>query len=586
MPKAKAKTNRTNEEEDGDEMTVLPLVKKRILAFQGSPPKLNISEGAALFRMWRKLWSAFMISSGIDDKDDDVRDLAIIAAFNQALSPDTIMWLEGKEIDEYTPDTVIPLVEEFFEQEETTLTKVMDLMTIQKKSGEGEQEFADRLRRQTNEAGVRRINNWTEFLMMILFLQNVRDPETRKQILMKDPDNLQDALKLAKAREQAEKTSAKFDNEASVSEYKRAKRGRSPSPEESSKKRNQCGYCGNVHGAFQCPAHRAICGKCQRKGHYSHVCKSFQAKPQSNVIENTFACGSSLSVKPLKRVQITANNMRGQSTQAQALPDTGANINIIPEDCLDELNIRDAVTLPDALGDPRAADGRRMRSLGLVDLEIKHKKRSAKAKFVVMNTPQWILGLEMLIMLGLISENFPEEQREEGDRRQGPSHRRHERREPRTRGDRQADPSEMRCFCCGKTGHKKQQCQRKNNKCNQCQKRGHCKETCFRRRPNHHQYHREARPSNRQYHREVAGIRCDELDYIEPARFNYSKRGDWSEERDDSSVKSRDEIEEELWSLQVADEDRKEIWSLQAAGEDREEEDEPRFGYDEDFPPM
>ena len=214
MPKAKAKTNKRtrSEDEEGNpgtsrtrETLGVPSSKRRCLAYNGSPPKLDIHGDLATFKVWQRQWSVFLISSGIEDKDEDIKDKAMEAALYQAMTPETVQWIESRrDADEdadgdWNPEDIVRLVEQYFAKESSTLMKILDLMSITKDEGDTEDMFATRLRRQTNEAGVRQINDWPDFLMLLLFLQNIKEDETRKQILMREPEMFQEAVKMAKA---------------------------------------------------------------------------------------------------------------------------------------------------------------------------------------------------------------------------------------------------------------------------------------------------------------------------------------------------------------------------------------------------
>ena len=52
-------------------------IKKRCTAFNGSPPKLNINEDLSQYQVWNIHWKAFLVSSGINDKDNDVQILQL-----------------------------------------------------------------------------------------------------------------------------------------------------------------------------------------------------------------------------------------------------------------------------------------------------------------------------------------------------------------------------------------------------------------------------------------------------------------------------------------------------------------------------
>lgn len=99
----------------------------------------------------------------------------------------------------------------------------------------------------------------------------------------------------------------------------------------------QCFFCGgNVHQRFKCPAFRAICNICSKKGHFANVCKSGITSSNSVSTEDTVSfnnggpshCSAISAASPFSlkgaTVQITVNDYK-----ADALIDTGSSVSFI-----------------------------------------------------------------------------------------------------------------------------------------------------------------------------------------------------------------------------------------------------------------
>ena len=153
-------------------------------------------------------------------------------------------------------------------------------------------------------------------------------------------------------------------------------RARSQSAGPQSRNGNRCGYCGGQpHDRAQCPAREKSCGKCSKPGHFASVCRSnptasankveSKAKPkqsnqaQANSVEVKPAPGTpqvklfgsnldlnsieidlanverlhldDLGIQKLDRVDCILTDRKGNSAQVRGLPDTGANINLLPD---------------------------------------------------------------------------------------------------------------------------------------------------------------------------------------------------------------------------------------------------------------
>ena len=140
----------------------------------------------------------------------------------------------------------------------------------------------------------------------------------------------------------------------------------------------KCGYCGGVRhpSRDQCPANGKTCGKCGKTDHFSKMCRSTPStssvnvapnvnaknKPKSNPaqansvealpqrksksplrlfgvnmdlneVEIDLANANSidLGLRPLAKVNCKLTDKTGKKTEVQGLPDTGANINVLPD---------------------------------------------------------------------------------------------------------------------------------------------------------------------------------------------------------------------------------------------------------------
>jgi len=244
-------------------------------------------------------------------------------------------------------------------------------------------------------------------------------------------------------------------------------RGRSQSNWNRSRSRSKnpnCGWCGtanNRHPKEQCPARDKTCGKCKKIGHFTKVCRSRdrsqslpdqqrgrstearsgpnsrnwqqgnEVETQSNElnigmlemdsrgseeIEQTkTAQANTVQLKPKKNKKadntiiplstVTAHlsDSSGHQTEVQALPDTGANVNIMPIETAKKFKYNKQ----DAKG-PKCANGAQLHVVGEVITDvIVNDVMITDVKWHVADAHRLILSRKLIQQLGLIPSEFP-----------------------------------------------------------------------------------------------------------------------------------------------------------------------------------
>lgn len=189
---------------------------------------------------------------------------------------------------------------------------------------------------------------------------------------------------------------------------------------------NKCGYCNLTHpfGIRNCPAARANCTKCKRKGHYAIVCRSAQTHTKSRV--------SRVGIKDLEDLNDDDDDDSGPSfigsvtdkgspeTQIYKMRDLGWYINLkVKDDMLQwhidsgaEVTVMADDIYKESYGELRPSD-RNLMGAGNTSLTTigctKMKLNSCSASieetvYVIRGTKQLLLGQPAIRSFGLISE--------------------------------------------------------------------------------------------------------------------------------------------------------------------------------------
>ena len=244
---------------------------------------------------------------------------------------------------------------------------------------------------------------------------------------------------------QQNRSNENFGNRRSRSESRNRGRGRESRSQ--SRPRNQnntnqtsyrgrkCGRCGkDFHQKpEQCPAMKSKCDRCQKIGHWAGMCRSrinfgdyndVQTTTEdtganvSNVVQrderklnsvnefigSTEAEINSSSLRDLDCIVVQLSKEGTNSQSVRALPDTGANVNVLPGEIAKLLGHRSQMSN----GGPKLIDGSQLRTSGRCSKQLKHQNQSMEVDWLVVdNAEKTILGVDLCKKLKLVHQNFP-----------------------------------------------------------------------------------------------------------------------------------------------------------------------------------
>ena len=228
----------------------------------------------------------------------------------------------------------------------------------------------------------------------------------------------------------------------------------------------ECTRCGRDHEKGKCPAEGNACHRCGLKGHFASKCrsrenpdakKSFQNKSRSRSLEprrgtNSKAVEASNleavsmleasmenftsysqavtgskrneesvikerraptklrkgrkvdnSVKPLELIDVTLANNAGLQIEVRALPDTGANVNILPASIAKRFGI-----VSTEISNPKCANGSALTISGKSVTDMVYGEQLLiDIEWQVANASRVILSKGLMVEMGLLPKEFP-----------------------------------------------------------------------------------------------------------------------------------------------------------------------------------
>jgi len=453
------------------------------------PPVFDIDDGPRKFLRWKQDWDLYVLQLQAAGINSAALGISYISGFRHAISINTVEWLcsQLKELTD-VPGCINAIEAHVME----TANPVSIWLDLTRRT-QGENETIDQLniyiRNQVKHAtaGLDIGPRADDYLHKVALVATVRSDKIRKKLLAEHKKTYVEMIELAKGEELVERKNvdvktAKSTNASQVnatSTYKfgrggqghRGNRGRgrgghqtqdrgrsatrehgnrtqSRSPSTNRSKANSCAFCGKErHDRENCPAQKSKCRRCNKVGHWSHVCRSSSvyyteeskedttentssadsvvanvemAKPESaNEIEigtvETTSVNSTIStgkwpLEKLDMIDITLSTKEGYSKTIQVLPDPGANINLLPV----EIALKLGIEQTDIPTPPKLISGARVDVRAYLDTDIFVTDRNGEQRS--LRDVRWVVAAginkalicrKMCKVLGLIHEDFP-----------------------------------------------------------------------------------------------------------------------------------------------------------------------------------
>jgi len=169
-------------------------------------------------------------------------------------------------------------------------------------------------------------------------------------------------------------------------------------------------------GAQYCPLKNIYCSKCGKTGHTADVCRNPNQQPATNSVQqsvgaielptvNEASQDDINTIEKLDLINVVFQTSTGRSVTAESLPDSGANVNLLPLNKANLIGFRGS-TSPTG---PSLADGSKLDTVGFIVVDLLHNDILIKdVKFLISrDVSKPILSRKVLKKFKLIPEDFP-----------------------------------------------------------------------------------------------------------------------------------------------------------------------------------
>ena len=376
----------------------------------------------------------------------------------QALSDFTLKWIHNKGFTAENledADFLINQLECYIKGTTNPLVQITQLFSLKHDPAQSIESFVTEIKERCRLCEFDKVKSIDNWIPMIVLCCNVAHPDMRKKLLLEKDLTFERAVEICLEEEKALRTSKQLAksggdvcvttaNATSAYSQNRSQhqqrqhqqnhgggqeRGRSASRNwrASGSDRSQsqahhgnaqdvkcysCGKSGHKSKAPECKATDKTCRNCDKKGHLESVCKAPKRQstgPQAHNIGvgSLFVTGTECEFEELETIEVTLSTPDGVSIQANALPDTGADISCIAPSTLKLFGLS-TMDLQEEHRNPSAANGTALKVLGKIPLTATYRNFfSTEPFFVIENLSRPILSRKCLKRLHLIPQNFP-----------------------------------------------------------------------------------------------------------------------------------------------------------------------------------
>lgn len=377
----------------------------------------------AEFSTWRKSWQDFALINRVTQHDRLVQMAALRTHLSQDFQAifDESITIVASVPDEPTVDEAIMAIQTFIRGMQNIIVDRFHFFTRRQQPGESFEHFVVALRQLAQQADT--CTHCIDTQLITLITVGIQDPELQKKLLeIRPAPSLNEVLTVCRAFESACSDQTKTTTTARYAGTKVNSRqhentslmdtAQSSPTHQKTHTSGKCYWCGGKPHVRRsaCPAKDAVCKNCAIKGHFQAVCQkrtrnppSDQAHPPQKAINTAHAPGDKHGNWP-RSVPIHVST-ETTTVKLLAYPDTGADINIIPEKLLPQLGL-DRNSLHPADITITAYNGTCDTPIGYFTADMKIGNSTVRDKIYTHNgTQQFLLSGRTCERLGIIS--FP-----------------------------------------------------------------------------------------------------------------------------------------------------------------------------------
>ena len=379
------------------------------------PDKLPVDANVAVFKAWKRKWDDYVVLTDLNTHPQGKQ----MAQLRQALSDGIQNVIRHNLL--IPDDTNRPLgevlaeVESYVKSHSNQAARRLAFNRCKQDHGEDFDNFTARARQAAIDADLCTTCSDTRILDQIIC--GVTDDELRTQLLTRQEDSLEEAIKFARNYLVARKTSTDITNQAdtdanALSQYRRSKGAKGKAQSQNTpNKSDPCPYCGGNtphlrKDRTKCPAWSVPCKSCNTKGHFETVCRRDKSKSEKTEL-STIVLNTTIGDKTCPRI-VTSVQVGTKATEIKFIPDTGAELTAIPEAMMKELKITEQTFDKSKIRNVKAANGSAILHLGCTPVKISYMDRQIDASLNVLDPlPNSLLSWYDTRELGIIPKDFP-----------------------------------------------------------------------------------------------------------------------------------------------------------------------------------
>lgn len=223
------------------------------------------------------------------------------------------------------------------------------LATHRQQPGESIDTFLQSLRTRAKDCNFQAVSaeKYLEESIRDAFITGLLSQHIRQRLLENSQLDLSTAVSQARALEMAQSNSEKYPQGSSVtyatsSDNSLTNNAQCLTPNSSmtaAMTNQKCFFCGNTrHPRASCPARDAVCHNCNKKGHFSKVCKASKSKQVSAVLpSSSLATITACSINSISKAQV---DLTIEHHWFSGLIDTGSSDNFIKNSVAMKLGLK------------------------------------------------------------------------------------------------------------------------------------------------------------------------------------------------------------------------------------------------------
>lgn len=368
------------------------------------PPPKPFDGTPASWPKWRQRFEHYRTGSGLAKCTR--QEQVSVFLYTMGDAADDIMTTMKIDQSEATFEELLDAFNTHYNARKNIIVERAKFNKRTQRQGEPVEEFIQDVHRLADECN---FGTLKDELIRDRIVVGVADDTLSDELQSKAELTLTSAMQLSRQAEARKESRSLLRGDTTVNYvHKKYHKDRKPTP---SQHKETCGYCGNEsHSRDRCPAKRAECSKCHKKGHYQTVCRSahnptrrYQNAKQGRVHELSENEDDEQEDCFLGHVFSLQDDCWSEDILINNVPhrfklDTGASVSVVEE------NWARSHTLTKSDKCLRGPGGTRLTVLGSFQAQLSHKdNKITETLYVLKGQTCSLLSRTACVQLGLIS---------------------------------------------------------------------------------------------------------------------------------------------------------------------------------------